>query len=102
VTEQPFSFHDATLLSARLDWASRTCWLEFRGSPTHPEPFHVRFEHVEELVVSNRAPWGPSASVLELREHQPGRYELEMQSGDTVVVVAPNNSSKPTPLRGAA
>ena len=102
VTAEPFSFHDATLASVRMDWASGTCWLEFAGSPLHPGPFHVRIERVEQLVVPRQAPWGESVSVLELKEPQPGRYEFEMQSGDTLVVVAPNNSSKPTPLRGAA
>lgn len=94
VTNQPFSLHDATLVSVRLDWASGACWLEFAGSPDHPGPFHLRFEHVEELAVPKQEPWGRSVSVLEFREVQQGRYEIVMQSGDTLVVVAPNMAFK--------
>jgi hypothetical protein len=40
-------------------------------------------------------------SVLDAADKGSGRYELEMQTGDIiVVVVGPNNSFKPTPHRG--
>jgi hypothetical protein len=94
--------HDATLVAIRFDWATRTCTLEFAGAPDLLEPFAVVFSDVTELVVPAHQAWGSSVSVLEVVEQGPGRYDFAMQSGDTITVVASNNSFKPTPLRGAA
>ena|SRR5690606_25708157 len=94
--------HDATLVGVRFDWSTRTCVLEFLGAPSLLEPFAIEFSNVRELVVPAMEPWGPSASVLEVVALQPGSYDFVMQSGDTIRVVAPNHSFKPTPLRGAA
>ena len=94
--------HDATLVAIRFDWTARTCVLEFAGAPSFQEPFLVEFCGVTELVVPAAAEWGPSDSVLEVIDHGEGRYDFSMQSGDTIRIVAPNNSFKPTPLRGAA
>lgn len=49
---------------------------------------------VTKLVVPASYPWGSSISVLEFRDKGEGLYELAMQSGDTIVVVAPNISFK--------
>ena len=94
--------HDATLVAIRFDWAARTCALEFAGAPALLEPFVVEFSNVSELVVPASEAWGPSVSVLEVLNHGAGRYDFAMQSGDTIRVVAPNNSFKPKPLRGSA
>jgi hypothetical protein len=94
--------HDATLVAFRFDWSARTCVLEFSGAPSLLEPFTIEFSDVRELVVPAMEPWGPSASVLEVIAHETGSYDFVMQSGDTIRVVAPNHSFKPTPLRGAA
>jgi hypothetical protein len=94
--------HDATLLGLHLDWQARTCRLEFAGMPSHLAPFSLAFSGITELVVPAAYPWGASSSVLSAKELAGGGIAIEMQSGDTITVVAPNNSSKPTPLRGAA
>ncbi len=94
--------HDASLVAIRFDWPSRTCSLEFAGSPQFLEPFTLTFSGVTELLVPASHPWGSSVSVLSAQDTGAGRYEFAMQSGDTITVVAPNNSFKPTPLRGAA
>jgi len=94
--------HDASLVAIRFDWPSQTCSLEFAGSPQHPERFTLTFNGVTELLVPASHPWGSSVSVLSAQDTGTGRYEFAMQSGDTITVVAPNNSFKPTPLRGAA
>ncbi len=96
------SFHDATLLGLHLDWDSRTLRIDFRGAPSRSEPFSITIAGVTQLIVPAEYPWGRSVSVNEVRTLEGGRMEMEMQSGDTIVVVAPNSSSKPTPLRGAA
>lgn len=88
--------HDASLAAIRFDWATRTCHFDFSGSPKSDVPFSLVFNAVAELVLPAAFPWGPSVSVLEAKVSGIGRYEIEMQSGDTITVVAPNHSFKPT------
>ena len=80
--------HDATLLAIRFDWATRTCSFDFRGAPLLLKPFTIAFTDVKELLIPADWPWGRSVSVLEARDTGSGRYEFEMQTGDTIVVVA--------------
>lgn len=80
--------HDATLLAIRFDWATRTCNFDFSGVPQLLEPFTITFMDVTELVIPAEWPWGRSVSVLDAKDTGVGRYEFEMQSGDTIVVVA--------------
>ena len=87
----PFSLcqmYDATLTAVRFDWVGRTCLLEFAGAPSQAEPFALMFFEVSEVSISASAPWGPSLSVLEGRNNGGGRYELAMQSGDTIAIVS--------------
>lgn len=93
--------HDATLLAIRFDWVARSCTFEFAGAPGLIEPFVVEFSNVSELVVPATDAWGPSASVLEVKDLGSGGYHFAMQSGDTIRVVALGYSFKPKPLRGA-
>lgn len=94
--------HDASLVAVRFDWPTRTCHFDFSGAPQITHPFTVTFTGVTELVISAVVPWGHSVSVLEVKVSGAGRYEFAMQSGDTITVVAPNNSLMPTPQRGSA
>lgn len=80
--------HDATLLTIRFDWATRTCHFDFSGAPRLSEPFTIMCKGVTGLVIPAAWPWGRSVSVLEARDTGSGRYEFEMQTGDTIAVVA--------------
>lgn len=80
--------HDATLLATRFHWATRTCDFDFSGVPRLLEPFTITFMDVTELVIPADWPWGRSESVLNARDAGAGRYEFEMQTGDTIVVMA--------------
>lgn len=86
--------HDASLATVAFDWKARTCSFNFSGAPQNLEPFSIIFGSVTKLVVPASYPWGSSISVLEFRDKGEGVYELAMQSGDTIVVVAPNISFK--------
>ncbi len=79
--------HDATLLAIRFEWATRACHFDFSGVPQRLEPFTITFMDVTELVIPAEWPWGRSVSVLDARDTGAGRYEFEMQSGDTIVVL---------------
>ena len=79
--------HDATLLAIRFEWATRTCNFDFSGAPQRSESFTIVFTDVTELVIPAAWPWGRSVSVLDARDTGAGRYEFEMQTGDTIVVL---------------
>jgi hypothetical protein len=84
--------HDASLEAVRFDWETRACSFDFRGSPSKPEPFSLTFVEVSALQIPASLPWGPSVSVLEFRSNGSGRFEFEMQSGDTITVVSASSS----------
>jgi hypothetical protein len=86
--------HDASLVAVNFDWKARTCSFKFTGAPHRLEPFTITFHNVTELLIPASYPWGSSASVLEFRDKGEGLYELAMQSGDTITVVAANISFK--------
>ena len=79
--------HDATLIAIRFEWASRTCTFDFAGTPSHLDPFSISFNSVSELKLPAAYPWGHSVSVLSAKDAGGGRYEFEMQSGDTISLV---------------
>ncbi len=88
--------HDASLVAINFDWFARTCTFSFRGAPTLLQDFTLTFSGVTEVSIPSSAPWGASVSVLEAKDCGSGRYELAMQSGDTISVVAPNYAIKGT------
>jgi hypothetical protein len=89
------SLHDATLTNIVIDWQEGIVTLKFRGSPD-PRwrlPFDVIMFEMRHVDCPRLLPWGPSESVNELRgplEAAAGtmRFELEMQSGDVIVIEA--------------
>lgn len=94
---EPLSqLHDATLLTVSFDWRAKSCTLSFAGAPSIPGPFQIEWHGVEELLVSRTNAWGESASVLSAKSCGANRYELQMQSGDVIVVVSANYSLKRT------
>ncbi len=84
--------HDASLEAVRFDWKTRACSFEFHGSPSRPNPFSLTFVEVSALQIPASLPWGPSVSVLEFRSDGSGRFEFEMQSGDTLALVSASSS----------
>jgi hypothetical protein len=84
--------HDASLEAVRFDWKTRTCSFDFHGSPGRPQPFSLTFVEVCALQIPASFPWGPSVSVLEFKSDGSGRFEFEMQSGDTLAVVSASSS----------
>jgi hypothetical protein len=77
--------HDATIREARIDWAGRVAAFDF-------ETVHDGLVTLEAIGVTNvemphQDSWGPSVSVNELRRTETG-MEIEMQSGDVLVVSA--------------
>ena len=92
---QDLKLHDATLKSITFEWREALCILELR---TSEEP-HCKliFSAVTHIAVPRNQPWGPSVSINEFREKQPGSFEIELQSGDVIEVKASNFLFEPMP-----
>jgi len=80
------ALHDATLLGIQFDWVTGTCTLEIvQAGSVHCE---LKFSEVSELSVPRREPWGRSVSINAVRTLSQNTFEVELQSGDIVRVLA--------------
>jgi hypothetical protein len=79
------NLHDATLASIVFDWEPA----EVRAIVHVWERGDViiRASGVSRLEVPRTEPWGPSSSINQVKAAS-GRMEIEMQSGDTIVIDA--------------
>jgi hypothetical protein len=80
------SLHDAVLSDLRLDWKQGECFV--RVSRVAGEDETLIFSGVRELNAPRQNPWGPSESINQFREIGEGQFEIEMQSGDVLKIVA--------------
>ncbi len=83
--------HDGTLIGLRFDWDQGRAALIVRtaSSPN----VKIVASGVRSVTIPRREPWGPSASINEVRRPAAGsgdvpRLEVEMQSGDVIVIEA--------------
>ncbi len=86
-----FGLHDGVLVSVRMDWAPATVALRLRPYPGPSADVVLVGQGVQRLVVPRLDAWGPSVSInsAAFRVHDElARAEIEMQSGDTVVLEA--------------
>lgn len=84
--------HDASFHGLRLDFGLDEVLLTFRVFRNQkPSQVVMRFEGFVDLRVPHNEPWGRSSAVNRVTRvlEEPGvRVEVELQSGDTIVVVA--------------
>ena len=83
--------HDAALVGIDVDWDSGEVTVRLRVP--HHERARITARAARLLECPREQPWGPSASVNEVRRIAHGaeptsRLEIEMQSGDMIVIVA--------------
>lgn len=93
--QSPFSpeLHDATLLSVALDWRSGTAALHFRTANVSAPNAVISGIATRLLQCPREMMWGPSVSVNRTMFEESGvdgvpRLEIEMQTGDVIVLVA--------------
>jgi hypothetical protein len=82
--------HDWTLLSLRTDWESGEVSIVVRGPKAEDE---IRASGALEIHIPRALPWGPSVSINAvtgptLVENGLSSLDIEMQSGDTIKIVA--------------
>jgi hypothetical protein len=80
--------HDATLESICFDWQSGTVSMNVHIADGSSST--LQFSSVKNLEVPRALPWGPSASINSQTHSNLERYEIELQSGDRILVVAAN------------
>lgn len=80
--------HDAILRTINVDWAGRSCVLTMAMSESGSS--QLIFSGITELFLPRHEPWGRSVSVNSLTSSGPTKFEIEMQSGDVLSVVAAN------------
>lgn len=84
--------HDATLLDLHLDWKTGILTISLRIGIPRAGVVRLRGNRVSLLDCPRRSPWGDSVSVNDVRGPSPSpegeRLEIEVQSGDTLVVIA--------------
>lgn len=85
--------HDSTLESLELSWSSGEVFVHLQtGDARHPRRVLVASE-VRRVECSRLMPWGPSASINEVRgptrlDAVTTALEIEMQSGDLIRIEA--------------
>jgi hypothetical protein len=86
-----YDYHDATLKSLKMDWIASVVDLEFLLCNDKRSLVRVTVSNCVNLRCPHEAPWGDSSSVntIEVTEVPDDviRLEIEMQSGDVIVVV---------------
>jgi hypothetical protein len=76
--------HDATLHTIRIDWRAGVCTLMLDAASGSHE---LIFTGLLGIAIPREQPWGPSVSINDVRERD-GGYEIEVQSGDVLRIVA--------------
>lgn len=81
--------HDMSLIRITVEWKAGWCTLEIAG-PVSPGASGalLRWSGVTAIEIPRKFPWGPSISILEARGPIDGRYEIIVQSGDTIAIRA--------------
>lgn len=83
--------HDSVLHTVRVDWADATCVCEisaFVEPGNEAQPRELVFRCLESLELPRQQPWGPSVFINRALQPSPRTFQLEMQSGDVIEVVA--------------
>ena len=86
-----YDYHDATFTTLSIEWESGTTVLSFKLSPETVEQMRLVVSGTSLLEFKREFPWGKSVSVNHLKVSTAGpgeqRVEVEMQSGDQIIVV---------------
>ena len=83
---EDFDLHDATLVAVHMAWADGTCVMTVRHGQL--SDCMLTFTGVLNLVLPHNQPWGPSQSINSISQRIKGHYEIEMQSGDVLMIEA--------------
>ena len=80
------SLHDATLKGIHFAWTDGRCTIEL--DTVNSGTRELVFSGVTEFRITRLLPWGPSASINSVRQTEENAFEVELQSGDVLLVKA--------------
>jgi hypothetical protein len=89
-----YGLHDAVLETIRVDWVKGIAELELQAVVPRRERVVLRAEKLAELLCPRRQPWGTGdhvfyvSDVREQRAPAEHRLEVELGSGDVIVIAA--------------
>ena len=92
-----YDYHDATLKRVTLDWERGTTTMTFALCAEPAREVTITMQETTDLKCERQFPWGKSVSVNRLymqRLDSGHRLELEMQSGDKIVILGKEVSEK--------
>jgi len=78
--------YDATLAAIYISWDAARCDIRLR--PVGLPPHMLMFEGFTNIELPRRESWGPSSSVNKSIQVQDGKFEIELQSCDSIRVEA--------------
>ncbi len=87
---ESLDLHDASIETIVFDWKAGRCDIILQSwSVEHRKSLvtFLSFFEVSHLEIPRDVPWGESVSINEVKECD-GLFQIEMQSGDTISVVA--------------
>ncbi len=93
MSTQAFSslpLHDAVLSHIEYLWQQKLCRIQlsaFTEAGQNAKPHRLEFQGVTKVSFPHDESWGPSSSVFS-NSLAEGKYQLQMQSGDLIEVVA--------------
>jgi len=83
--------HDAVLRDVVVDWKNQSCRVHvsaFVDRTAAAVPCTLTWTAVREVRVPMLSPWGPSIFINSQSKEGSGRYLIEVQSGDVIVIEA--------------
>lgn len=83
---QSLPLHDALLAFVYISWEAARC--ELRLSPVGLPEYLLVFERFTHIEFPRRESWGRSPSINSLAQPHEGLFEIELQSGDTIRIMA--------------
>jgi hypothetical protein len=101
------SLHDWTLVAIELRWERGEVVVQLRGGPASTGDARIDGTSVRLLEYPRRQKWSPSGSIYEVRgprrtrDGEADRLEIEVQSGDTIVIEAEEFRLAGTPSTNA-
>jgi len=93
VTFSSLPLHDASIAATYIGWEAARCDLRLR--PVGLLSHLLVFEGFTNIELPRRESWGPSSSVNSLAQPHEGLFEIELQSGDTIRIVASHWAFRP-------
>ena len=83
--------HDASITSICYEWESKSVFIvgkRYDSSIKQISVFTIQFTNAKLLVIPHAEEWGGSNSILETTKMTATEFQIQMQSGDLIMIAA--------------